>query len=107
MNELGHGPWEKGYEPSGISRAESRAWEAYPYDSGMKGLICENSRQLFVQGYEAAEKDLALTWEDMREITRIDIEMMDDPEEHPEWMEEQSFYEEVLRRFMQIKEAKK
>ena len=48
-----------------------------------------------------------LTWEDMRRIIRIDEEMMDDPEAHPEWMEEQPFYEEMLRRFMQIKEAKK
>ena len=91
MSGLGNGPWNKGYEPSGIN-----------INSNLPIYECG-----FNQGYEQAEKDLALTWEDMREITRIDIEMMDDPEEHPEWTEEKSFYEEVLRRFMQIKEARK
>ena len=97
--ELGNTPADKDYKPSGISKAEERAWKAYPYENGMKGLICENSRQLFIQGYEQAEKDLALTWEDMRKIIRINEEMMDDPEAHPEWMDEQPFYEEMLRRF--------
>ena len=54
--------------------------------------------------YHGKEIISALTWEDMREIIRIDEEMMDDPEAHPEWMEEQPFYEEMLRRF---KDAKK
>lgn len=54
--------------------------------------------------YHGKEIISVLTWEDMRKIIRIDEEMMDDPEAHPEWMEEQPFYEEMLRRF---KEAKK
>ena len=56
--ELGHGPWEKDYQPIGISKAEERASKLYPYENGVKGLICENSRQLFIQGYEQAEKDI-------------------------------------------------
>ena len=39
-------------------RAEEMAKKAYPYEGGVKGLICENSRQLFIQGYEQAEKDI-------------------------------------------------
>lgn len=39
-------------------RAEERAWKIYPYETGMKGLICENSREIYIQGYEQAEKDI-------------------------------------------------
>ena len=88
MNELGNTPADKNYKPSGIISEE------YP----------EKVKVAYLQGYEQAEKDLALTWEDMRKIICIDIEMIDDPEAHPEWMEEQPFYEEILKRF---KEAKK
>lgn len=88
MNELGNTPADKNYKPSGIISEE------YP----------EKVKVAYLQGYEQAEKDLALTWEDMRKIILIDEEMMDDPEAHPEWMEEQPFYEEMLKRF---KEAKK
>ena len=91
MNELGNTPADKNYKPNGIISEE------YP----------EKVKVAYLQGYEQAEKDLALTWKDMRKIIRIDLEMIDDPEAHPEWMEEQPFYEEMLRRFMQIKEAKK
>ena len=45
-----------------------------------------------------------LTWEDIKRIIRIDEEMMDEPEVHPEWKEEQPYYEEVLRRFNKAKE---
>jgi len=41
-----------------MDKAEKRAREAYPYEGGMKGLICENSIPIFVQGYHQAEKDL-------------------------------------------------
>lgn len=75
MNELGNTPADKNYQPSGISRAESRAREAYPiylakavmsdgsiieFDAG------ETKRNVFKQGYEQAEKDLALTVEDLQ-----------------------------------------
>ena len=112
-NELGNTPADKNYKSSGISRAEEAAWEKYPIylakavmsDGNTIDLDAnETTRNVFKLGYEQAEKDLALTWEDMRKIIRIDEEMMDDPEAHPEWMEEQPFYEEMLRRF---KEAKK
>ena len=54
MNELGHGPWEKGYEPSGISKAEERALQAYPEDGSDNWI----ARPFFEEGYEQAEKDL-------------------------------------------------
>lgn len=49
MNELGHGPWEKGYEPSGIN-------------SNLPIYECG-----FNQGYKKAEKDTlekAVSWMD-------------------------------------------
>ena len=54
--------------------------------------------------YHGKELISVLTWEDMREIIRIEEEMIDDPEAHPEWMEEQPFYEEVLKRFKEAKQ---
>lgn len=49
-------------------RAEQAALRAYPYETGVKGLICEQSRGIFIKGYEQAEKDLALTLEDVAYI---------------------------------------
>lgn len=103
-----------------MTRAEQRALEAYPIKMtplvyqdlidqfGGKTEIDVNTypRCLFQQGYEQAEKDLALTWEDIRTIINIGIEMINDPEAHPEWMEEQPFSEEVLRRFNKAKEER-
>ena len=88
MNELGNTQADKNYKPSWIISEE------YP----------EKVKVAYLQGYEQAEKDLALTWKDMRKIIRIDLEMMDDPEAHPEWMEEQPFYEEILKRFKEAKQ---
>lgn len=58
----------------------------------------------FILGYEQAEKDLALTWEDIRTIIQIltkgdwyDFEISDKL-----WSKE--FYEEVLRRYKKQKE---
>ena len=94
-----------------MNKEEERAMEAYPHleqatfdEMYPRLLFTRNTeRSAFVKGYEQAEKDLALTWEDMRKIIRIDEEMIDDPEAHPEWMEEQPFYEEMLRRFKEVK----
>ena len=96
-----------------MSRAEERALEFYPMKDYNKEpnyihscdskMLDKVYREVFVLGYESAEKDLALKWEDMRKIIRIDEEMMDDPEAHPEWMEEQPFYEEILKRYLEAK----
>lgn len=91
-------------------RAEERALEAYPTQDMYSSLLDGSNRlkrEVFIKGYSQAEKDLALTWEDMRRIIHIDEEMMDDPEVHPEWKEEQPYYEEVLRRFNKAKEEQK
>ena len=95
-----------------MTKAEERALEAYPklsvasvcLDGTIPVDLNTGARKRFIEGYEAAEKDLALTWEDMRKIILIDGEMMDDPEAHPEWMEEQPFYEEILKRFKEARQ---
>ena len=99
--ELGHGPWEKDYKPSGISRAEEAALKAYP-DKEMNGvaLLFHEQRRLFQEGYEQAEKDLALTWKDIMVICEHYVDVNYEYDYHSI----QEKYEEILRRF---KEARK
>ena len=103
MNELGNTPADKNYKPSGISKAESRAWEAYPYKGGMKGEICAYSRPIFIQGYEQAEKDLELTWEDIWQIVHLYLEVNANHDYIPD-KTPRLICEETLKRF---KEGKK
>ena len=80
-NEIGNTPADKGYQPSGISRAEEAAQKAYPvwmvkrrydgiarsddpYDSNLHDRYC------FKKGYEQAEKDLALKFKELREAQK-------------------------------------
>ena len=59
MNELGNTPADKNYKPSGISKAKQRALEAYPHlEQAIFDEIRNIERSAFVQGYEAAEKDI-------------------------------------------------
>lgn len=41
-----------------MKRSEQAARKAYPYETGVKGLICEQSRGIFIKGYEQALKDV-------------------------------------------------
>lgn len=66
-----------------MTKAQERAFEAYPRDIQLyvesrdtpgKWLPVDRnleSRMGFENGYEAAEKDLALTWEDIKTINQI------------------------------------
>jgi hypothetical protein len=102
-----------------MTRAEQRANERFPLmqESDIEGLealkymgmefdsVYEfNSaryvqQNYFIEGYHQAEKDLALTWEDIREIDRLSGCLLtlkgnsDDKE----------FYQEVLKRFKDLK----
>lgn len=51
-------------------------------------------------------KDLALTWEDVQSLCRIEYDMINnDPNDNPNWLKsDMTFYEEVLRRFIKAKE---
>ena len=55
------------------------------------------ARAIFQQGYEQAEKDLALTWEDVNLIDSILIDMQDEGVERYGGLRQ--YYEEALKRF--------
>ena len=87
-----------------MTKAEERALERLP-KSNDTDTITENRnerrRQIFIQGYEQAEKDLALTWEDILIIHKCIkdamnyklYKMMEGTEGQKE------VYQEVLKRF--------
>ena len=71
-----------------------------------------NRKNGYIQGYMQAEKDLALTWEDLQTINglfyQVDTEnsaARDDDliEQDLPFPYGQKFYEEVLRRFREMK----
>ena len=90
-----------------MSKAEERALEAYPKATrDIDGIVVDIGhpqymRDLYIEGYHQAEKDLALTWEDLKMIDDIsdnvyaecDVEMFDEKE----------YYQEVLKRFKEGK----
>ena len=80
-------------------RAKEFALEAYPLEV-FKGSMCDRFRSLIALGYEHAEKDLALTWEDIKAIVTIADSMLTNTAwDAIDWPDEQKYYEEVLRRF--------
>ena len=74
-------------------KAEERALEAF--DTNTPAPI----RIAYRDGYEQAEKDLALTWEDIKTIEQIiaTSDWYDFESNGKLWSKE--FYEEVLKRF--------
>ena len=56
-----------------------------------------NVNPAFVAGYKEAEKDLALTWEDIAKINQLHFEVMS--EYDPEVITPMKIHEEVLKRF--------
>jgi hypothetical protein len=86
--------------------AERKALEAYPMelhpnilDSRYQTDINARPRKAFIEGYEQAEKDLELTWEDIKTIEQIitTSDWYDFEINGKLWSKE--FYEEVLKRF--------
>lgn len=84
-----------------MSRAKERALEVYPksekYTTSQR-LIVNDLRDGFIQGYEQAEKDLALTWEDMKEIQRL-LDVVWSEQDITAPIEEDTIYKEALKRF--------
>ena len=83
-----------------MRKAEERGYKAYPYNGDYRGQGDSNSkfREAYIKGYHQAEKDLKLTWEDIKKIEvlcfRVDRECD---------LEEKEYYQEVLKRFKEIK----
>ena len=90
-----------------MTKAEERALEAYPklsvasvcLDGTVPVDLNTGARKRFIEGYEAAEKDLALTWEDVRKI----VVLSEDVFEEGNNLSVQEFYEEVLKRYLEAK----
>lgn len=92
-----------------MTRAEERALGKYPENirwvgnqwNGAPFDINSESRVAYKQGYQQAEKDLALTWEDLKLLWQIRWEM-------PVTWEgtEEEWYKELLKRFNEKKKLK-
>lgn len=91
-------------------RAEKRALELFPVDMQMcidstgetyEVDVNEPRRKYVAFGYEQAEKDLALTWEDIRSIIIISEKYTTMLLNSTPWdgIYTKTEYEEVLRRF--------
>ena len=79
-----------------MSKAEQRALEAYPSTSHYWNAEPDRNaeaREFYKQGYKQAEKDLELTWEDMRNIYDLAYNLRFSHKKQKE------FFEEVLKRF--------
>ena len=87
-------------------RAEEAAIKAYPIGTrDNDGIVNDIGhpqwiRDYFIEGYEQAEKDLALTWEDIGFVHSCleDIFKEIAKRQHDEWTV-QDIYKEALRRF--------
>ena len=86
-----------------MTRAEQRALEAYPHYTAENLDDVIKARKFFAKGYSQAEKDLALTWEDMSIICEAFVDVNYEFDYHSL----QEKYEEILRRFNKAKEEKK
>ena len=86
-----------------MSKAEEAAYKAYPYNGDYRGQGDSNSekREACINGYHQAEKDLELTWEDMRELHLIFEELDVDINlcKTNIKIETLGYYQEVLKRF--------
>ena len=128
MKELGNTPVDKDYKPSGIvndlaegqvkavqltdgtyiteklakstTKAQAAAFRAFP------GQPFIHDRCVFRMGYEQAEKDLELTWEDAQLLHIITEKYLRERDKRIEEFpsSSQEVFEEILRRY---KEAKK
>lgn len=89
-----------------MTRAEEAALRAYPKEIRDKnGIVIDIGhpqwiRDYYIHGYEQAEKDLALTWEDMAKIDTIILDVNNEfAVDYSKEISRQKFYEEVLERF--------
>lgn len=92
-------------------RAEEAALKAYPYqgathfpDGFQEFDRNAVARTLFQEGYEQAEKDLALTWEDVQLLDFYAMECQVEESKGRKFNSSQEFFEEVLRRFKAVKD---
>ena len=84
-----------------MNKAEEFAYSKYPKDK--KGVLYDLARNSIIKGYHQAEKDLELTWKDVKEIcvqsvlVEVDLGGLVSDEIH---------YTEVLKRFNEQRKEK-
>ena len=90
-------------------RAEEAALKAYPTHKGaskqwIKLHLSGGDCAVFIKGYEQAEKDLALTWEDIRRIVKIADDLLDDPKARVAFQnhDEEYYYKKVLDEYNKL-----
>lgn len=92
-----------------MDKAEERALERFPtYEGASKQWIqlylnydpCKS----YIEGYHQAEKDLALTWEDMMLISGIMEDLLNSKESVD--MDEVEYWTETLKRFNEERSKK-
>ena len=95
-----------------MSKAKDRAQAAYPaWRNGIDDEFNTSSAYCgFIKGYHQAEKDLELTWEDLKLLQDISNEVFAEVangsvDYYQIYPTEQSFLEEVLKRFKEIKKV--
>ena len=84
-----------------MSKAEERAFERYPDYREMDGEYVTqiHKRKVFAEGYQQAEKDLELTWKDMKRIIKYYQDIMAEKSRPFVRVDD---YKEVLKRFNKI-----
>ena len=90
-------------------RAEEAALEAYPIKQSYNDYYGDYEdvniveRISFQEGYEQAEKDLELTWEDVQLLDLYAMECQVEESNGRKFNSSQEFFEEVLQRFNKTK----
>ena len=91
-----------------MSKAEDLAKKAYPkgdaYIFGDASIACQIA---YVKGYHQAEKDLELTWADIKIILDIEIDILRECNSQKELVIEtypktEDYYGEILKRFKKL-----
>ena len=97
-----------------MSKAEERALEKYPKTTrDIDGIVIDIGhpqyiRDFYIVGYHQAEKDLELTWKDIKIILDIENDILRECNSHKELVIEtypkgEDYYGEILKRFKDLK----
>lgn len=84
-----------------MTKAEEFAYSIYQEEK--KGCLYDLARNSIIRGYEQAEKDLALTWEDVEKLYNLICDVYEDCMIACLPTDGKEYYEEVLKRFLKSK----
>ena len=87
-----------------MCKAEDKA-EEYAKNFILTVDHLSDAERAFRDGYEQAENDNELTWEDLKLLQGISNEVLGNVGFYQIYPTEQSFFEEILERFKEIKKV--